>query len=316
MVTMARHKLRLNFRSNQGFSLAEVMVVTAIVGVVGLGVAAITSNIAQKMEEVSLKTDRNSLQAQLEANFRKSESCKQNIISNSISMAATPSLALNSIKAFNDAGAEVSTIIPGVGQTVNPGSKLQVASMQFTGPASTGSPVLLKDNATSKTYLGALRITFNTPVGQASLRPILVPSILIETNNAGLAQNCSIEKSVDVRETCETSLGLTLDSVSGSCLPTNTQAKRGLCASIGGSQPGMATYWYRPTWQCRLPSSNTNFQCPNTGDVIIGYNQGVPVCQAPSATGVWSAWSACIGGTKTRSCLIGTCPGDTTASCT
>ncbi len=316
--------IKKNISSDQGFSLVETLVVTALVGVVGLGVASLVSQVWKQMASAQLAADRNSLQNQLENIFRKPALCHANLVANGFSLrAGAIKTDFAAIKEYDPTGTtEVSTVIPATGVPVFPNSKLQVASMQLTSPSSaSNNPVLVKNNTTVRTYLGSLRVTFTTPKGEVTLKPIVIPSIVLHTDGSRNLQDClSTRDTAPPRESCEDVMGLEM-SGTGTCLPTSPEAKRSLCAELGGSQPAVCiTRWcWQPPWYCKLPSALKDFSCPDPNQVIVGYSDGMPICQTPAATPTWSRWTRCSPspgpGTRTRTCLLGICDGPTVEDC-
>lgn len=296
--------------SRNGFSLVEIAIVILIAAVLGLFGTSLFMSLNRQIGSVSLGMDRTLLQNQIGTVFKKPTSCRLNLMTNTISLGATPDLDFNSIKDYNESGTEVGTIIPGLGLPIYPNSRLSVNAIRLTGPTGIGAPTLVKTETTALMYIGSLRITFLAVPGEVQPKPIVIPSLMVKTNIAGDSQSCALEKVVNVVDTCETVLGLTKDIVTGACLPTDASAQRGLCQSLGGTQPAVGLPWY-----CRLPTSVQNFNCPTAGDVVTGFNLGIPVCQTPVALGVWSAWGSCTLGTKTRTCLIGNCEGAASQTC-
>jgi len=292
-----------------GFSLIETLVVIGLLSIIGFALTTYVLNVSTQVSGILVKLDRLGLQNQIETNLRKANACAAILTSNGINLGTTPQLNLTVLKEYADNGAEIGPLIPGLNIPIYPGAKVKVESMRLTGPTGTGSPVLIRTEATSRTYISNLRITFQASPGDALLRPMVFPSLLIKTNSLGVSQTCALEKAINPTELCEQYLGQHMDTATGTCLPTTFPAQKALCANLG------AEFTSGP-WTCIMQHNLYDFTCPSPDEVITGFNDGVPICNKGEPTGIWSDWGSCVSGTQTRTCLIGTCPGPSSKPCT
>lgn len=254
-----------NSSPERGFSLVEVMISLGVLCVVSLGVTALISMLNSQVMHVGSRSDRQSLQTQLESVLRNPASCNKNMMP--ISMGSTPALTLTNIKQYNDAGVAILTVIPGVGVPINSGSRLVVSSIKYAGGGGVGSPDLLGTLASLNTYSGSLVVTFAQPTnGTVGLKPIVIPSISIKTTLAGVFQNCEVASEPALL--CA-QLGMVWNAVTSVCSSSLAAA----CSVLGGTVVGTTC----------VPPNIISKQC-GSGTVLSGFGSlGEIVCVAAAS---------------------------------
>lgn len=301
-----RRNLRHGFvtHSAKGFSLVEMMVAVGMLSIVSLGIATIASSTSKQITQSSDKADRNSLQNSISSVLQRPESCARNL--NGIRLGTVPNVNFTTIRDYDESGTVIATLVPGLNTPIFVGSNLRVSEMRVTGPGGSGSPVLISSAGSVRTYLADVQVKFVTRTDTGSLKPIIVPSLLLNTNPGGNLQSCQSGPAASPSTTC-TSLGLVWDSARGVCVPRPERT----CEQLGGT-------FDAGTGKCSMTPELT-MTCP-AGEAVNRFVDGVPVCE-PIVSGIWSPWSPAICPTScgtapiTRTCLVGTCSGSTTSTC-
>lgn len=287
-------------RSKSGFSLIETLVSSGIIGIIAIAIGVFVYNTGRHVSYAKLKVDHGTLQSAVELSFRNSNTCVRNL--SAINLVSAPQYFFSSLKDYKEDGTVAGTIVPSLSTAVLGNPKLKVSTMNVTGPNATGTPTLIAAN----TYLAEVIVTLDNSDPAANLRSISIPSLILKTNAGGGIVSCSSEQLGSSGTTCA-SLGMQWDAVNTVCVPSPARA----CSKIGGT-------WNAMTSQCELTPDIT-MTCP-PGEAVNRFENGVPKCE-PIVSGIWGPFPAtcpafCGTATITRTCLVGTCNGPATSTCT